>query len=92
MAKLRRAVHIVTHRPTGYTFKGKLFGLSAGSWIVTRKVAEQLCNHHGFDLPRVGYDRMLDETGYNYVSNEAGRFRVSLRCENYDHAPTGTFA
>lgn len=93
MPELKRQVDTVTLRPSGITFKGKRFGLSSGCWIVSRAVASLICTNYCTDLPSIGYDRMLDDTGYNYVTNIAGaQFRVSLRGESYDCAPTGKFA
>ena len=89
-----RAVHTVTVRngDKSHTCEGLLFGLDAGCWIVKKSDALKVCRLFGTELPRVGYDRMLDSTGYNYMTNESGtRFRVSLRWENYDHAPKGYF-
>lgn len=78
----------VTIRPYGCTFKGKRFGYSAGCWIVSKKIAKQICEVFGYKLPRCGYDRMLDDTGHNYVTNISNaEYRVSLRGESYDNSP-----
>lgn len=89
---MHRATDIVTIRPSGYTFKGKRYGLTPGCWIVSKKVAREICKLYGFDLPKCGYERILDETQRNYVSNISNaQYRVSLRYESYDHAFTGRF-
>ena len=90
---LRRALHTVTIRPSGYTFQGKLFGLTHGCWIVEKKVAREICRLFGCDLPRCGYDRKLGDGWDSFVTNESdARYRVTLGSKMcYDVAPTGRF-
>ena len=86
---LKRAVHNVTYRDI--QFKGWLYALDPGMWVVSTRTAKRICELHGCQLPRIGYDRMLDDVGRNYVSNWAGSYVLTLRPESYDFERTGKF-
>lgn len=89
---MKRAVHQVKHLGQDIEFKGLLFGIHPGCWIVSKKDAKRLCEAYGYRLPRCGYDRMLDDTGRNFVSNYSNaEYRVWLQRDQYDYTQTGEF-
>lgn len=89
MPEIQRVGHLVTinHNGESYTFNGLVFGITAGCWIVNDRVAKKICQMFGKMLPRLGYERALidNKFGPGFVSNEAGRYRVTLNSIEYTY-------
>jgi hypothetical protein len=93
--QMKRAVDKVTVTgPHGMVkFRGRLFGLTPGCWIVGRRTARKLLDAFGLTtnrLPKCGWETQLTNDLGNWLSQEAWGFRIRLN-DHYTYKFTGTF-